>query len=132
MRQAAVRSYRDLIVWQKAVELAVDCYRITYEFPPSETYGLSIQVRRSAVSVAANIAEGHGCKHLGAYLRYLSIAHGSLMEVETHLIIAGRLSYSASARTLLDQTAEIGRMLNGLRGRLVARRASGPTPTPDT
>jgi four helix bundle protein len=119
----SIASYRDLLVWRKAVDLAIECYRVTRHFPASETYGLASQLRRSAVSVAANIAEGHGGKHLGSYLRHLAFAHGSLMEVETHLIIAARLSYLDSAQTLLSATAEIGRMLNGLRTQLSARRA---------
>ncbi len=118
-----IRSYRDLLVWQKAVDLAVECYRISRTFPRSEVYGLASQIQRAAVSISANIAEGHGREHLGDYLRYLSIANGSLMEVETHLLIANRLTYVSSRETgsLLVRTSEIGRMLNGLVRRLSER-----------
>ena len=80
-----IRSYRDLLVWQKEMDLVVESYRIAALLPKSETYGFAIQIQRSAVSVPANIAEGHGRDHLGDYLRHLSIANGSLMELETPL-----------------------------------------------
>ena len=119
----AIRSYRDLKVWQKSVDLAVACYELSRRFPTSETYGLTAQLRRSAVSVAANIAEGHGREHLGDYLRHLSVATGSLMELETHLLIAGRLSYVEEKRLgeMFDRSGEISRMLSGLTTRLRAR-----------
>ncbi len=83
-----VRSYRDLKVWEKAMDLVVESYRLTQLFPRGETYGLTAQIQRAAVSIPANIAEGHGRDHLGNYLRHLSVANGSLMELETHLLIA--------------------------------------------
>src|SRR6185295_6250678 len=106
-----IKSYRDLKVWQKAVDLAVECYRLTSRFPRSEMYGLTTQIQRSAVSVPANIAEGHGREHLGDYLHHLSTANGSLMELETHLLIAVRLTYlrSEDLKPVLLQTAEVGR-----------------------
>ena len=111
-----IRSYRDLKVWQKAVDLAVDCYRLSHRLPRSETYGLSSQIQRSATSIPANIAEGHGRKHLGDYLHHLSMANGSLMELETHLLIAARLMFLGSddLKPAFLQTAEVGRMLSGL------------------
>src|SRR5438552_2056356 len=113
---ARIRSYRDLIVWQKAVDFAVGCYRICRTFPRNEIYGLASQIQRAAVSIPANIAEGHGRDHLGDYLHHLSVANGSLMELETHLLLLPRLSYVSSnelerAFTLTD---EIGKMLSGL------------------
>ena len=100
-------------------------------------YGLVSQIRRAAVSVPANIAEGHGREHLGDYLRFLSAAKGSLMELQTHVIIAGRLEYFSPAETqrALSVTADIGRMLSGLIARLKSRAEhagrTGPrTPTP--
>ncbi len=134
MVKIAVQSYRDLLVWQKSVELAIGCYRAIKSFPASELSGLTSQIQRAAVSVAANIAEGHGRKSLGEYLHQLSIARGSLMELETHLIIAARLSYLRSPKTLLDDTAEVGRMLNGLIAHLKKRVAGSPLQllTPDT
>lgn len=123
-----IKSYRDLKVWQKAVDLAVDCYRLTGRFPRSEMYGLTSQIQRSAVSVPANIAEGHGRDHLGDYLHHLSTANGSLMELETHLLIAVRLTYlrSEDLKPVLLQTAEVGRMLNGLTSKLKSSKISRP------
>src|SRR5918996_1693760 len=115
-QKKSVRGYRDLQVWRLAIDLVVDAYRLTKGFPKHETYGLTVQLRRAAVSVPANIAEGHGREHLGDYLRHLSYANGSLMELETHCIIAARLEYlpRSDARALLGRTAELGRMLAGL------------------
>lgn len=83
-----VQCYRDLLVWQKAMEVVLACYRLSETFPKTETFGLASQLRRAAVSIPANIAEGHGREHLGDYLHHLSIANGSLMEAETHLLLA--------------------------------------------
>lgn len=106
------------------MDLVVEAYRLTKGFPKHETYGLASQLRKAAVSVPANIAEGHGREHLGDYLRHLSIANGSLMEVETHCIIALRLEYlsRSDARALLHRTRELGRMLAGLVRALKRRR----------
>lgn len=111
-----IRSYRDLKVWRRAVALTTACYRLTTGFPKHETYGLTVQIRRSAVSVASNIAEGHGRRRTRDYLRFLSIANGSLMELETQLVIAGNLKYVApdAGRRLLARSMEVGRMLAGL------------------
>jgi four helix bundle protein len=111
-----IQSYRDLLVWQKAMELVVECYRLSDLFPKTETYGLASQLRRAAGSIPANIAEGQGREHLGDYLHHLSIANGSLMEVETHLLLAEKLSFLTSQQTndALSATAEVSRMLSGL------------------
>jgi four helix bundle protein len=116
----SVRSYRDLLVWQRAMDLVVESYQVGKLFPKSETYGLTGQLQRAAVSIAANIAEGHGREHLGDYLHHLSIATGSVMEVETHLLIAQRLSYvgDADVKPALEMSAEVSRMLSGLTKRL--------------
>jgi len=118
-----VKSYRDLLVWQRAVDLVADCYQLTKQLPKSETYGLAGQMQRAAVSIPANIAEGHGREHIGDYLRHLSIANGSLMELETHILIAQRLSYvaPADAERLLDECGELSPMLSGLTKRLRAK-----------
>jgi four helix bundle protein len=112
----SIRSYRDLDVWQKAMDLVVNCYNIENQFPKAEAYGLTSQLQRAAVSVPANIAEGHGRSHTKEFLNHLSMAYGSLMEVETHLQIASRLRYidRPSLEKLLEKSGEIGRMLNGL------------------
>lgn len=118
-----VKSYRDLLVWQKAVDLVARCYELTKQLPKSETYGLMSQMQRAAVSIPANIAEEHGREHLGDYLHHLSIANGSLMELETHLLIAERLKYLARAdvECLLGDCGEVSRMLSGLTKNLRAR-----------
>src|SRR5215813_3468593 len=120
----AIKSYRDLLVWQKAMNLVVESYRLTNQLPKSETYGLTSQIQRAAVSIPANIAEGHGREHLGDYLRHLSIANGSLMELETELLAAQRVGY-VSGDILVKPLAlagEVGRMLAGLTRSLRWRR----------
>ena len=112
-----IKSYRDLEVWQKAMDLVVTCYNITRKFPKHEIYVLVSQLQRAAISVPSNIAEGRHRKHSREFLQHMSIAYASLAEVETHILIAGRLDYidENQVNSILDQTAEIGRMLNGLR-----------------
>jgi len=111
-----VQSYRDLIAWQKAMDLVKMVYRASREWPKEERYGLTNQARRAAVSVPANVAEGKGRSGSKEFLHHLSIAHGSLCEVETHLTIARRLSYldDAALQALDRQSAEVGRLLQGL------------------
>jgi four helix bundle protein len=84
----SVKNYRELVVWQKAMGLAKLCYQVTKRFPKEEMFGMTSQIRRSAASIPANIAEGHGRTHTKDYLHFLSIAKGSLAEVETHLILS--------------------------------------------
>ena len=112
-----IKSYRDLEVWQKAMDLVVICYQMTKKFPKNEIYGLASQLQRAAVSIPANIAEGRQRQHSKEFLQHLSIAYGSLAEVETHVQIAGRLNYINENQIdkMLNKAAEIGRMLNGLR-----------------
>jgi four helix bundle protein len=112
-----VRSYRDLKVWHKAMDLAVESYRLSKLLPRDEVYGLVGQIRRAAVSLPANIAEGHGRDHLGDYLHHLSVVNGSLMELETHLLIAKRLGYFTEdpLESVFKLTSEVGRMLSGLK-----------------
>jgi four helix bundle protein len=109
-------SYRDLQVWQKSIRLVTDIYKATDSFPAREMYGLTSQVRRAAVSVASNIAEGQGRRSKQEFRQFLSHARGSLMEVETQVVIAQELHYLSEEATarLLDSSAEVGRMLNGL------------------
>lgn len=92
-----IKSHRDLIVWQKSMDLVVAVYRATDAFPKSETYGLTSQIRRAAASIPANIAEGQGRRLSGEYLQFLANARGSLLELDTHLEIAHRLE-------ILDQS----------------------------
>ena len=111
-----VRSYRDLRVWQKGMDLAAEVYRLSRSWPKEELYGLTSQVRRSAASVPANIAEGYGRQSPASYGQFLKIARGSLKELETHLVLAERVGLSAqgSCRDALDQADDLGRMLGGL------------------
>lgn len=113
----AGQSYRDLDVWQEAMDLVVACYRITDVFPKREMYGLGSQLQRAVVSIPANIAEGQGRQHSKEFLQYIAIAYGSLAEVETHIQIANRLNYidKTIETKLLEKAGRIGRMLNGLR-----------------
>jgi len=125
----ALRSYRELKVWQAGVRLVTLSYRITRRFPKPELYGLTSQIRRSAVSIPANIAEGYGRSHRGDYLRYLSVANGSLKELETEMLIAGELGYvpPEEASRFCERAEELGRMLGSLRRSLSDRRLH-PTP----
>jgi four helix bundle protein len=84
------RSYRDLLVWQRGVALALDCYRFSKKLPKEEMYGLTSQIRRASVSIPANIAEGHGRELTGSFVHHLRIAQGSLKELETELLILRR------------------------------------------
>lgn len=108
--------YFELIVWQKAMDFVELVYQIVLNFPSSEKYGLVSQLQRAAVSIPSNIAEGHGRKSTAIYLNHLSIAFGSLMEVETQLQIACRLKYFGSEKLneYLIKSEEIGKMLNSL------------------
>ena len=98
-----VNSYRDLRVWQKAMDLVLSNYEVAKQFPQSELYGLMSQIQKAAGSIPANSAEGHGREHLGDYLHHLSMANGSLMELETHFLIAGRLGYLNAEPGRFDQ-----------------------------
>lgn len=105
-----VRDHRDLRAWQTAVDLGIQCYRLSAGFPREERYGLTAQIRGAAVSVASNIAEGNGRITTGEYLNQLSSARGSLREVDTHLEFALRLAYAppnaiAQVRSLVDVDA---------------------------
>jgi four helix bundle protein len=112
----ASRNYRDLIAWQKALDLVEAVYRVSRMFPKEETYGLCSQIRRAAVSVPSNIAEGEGRGSPKELVQFLRFAHGSLREVETQALIAERLSYIGRDETaaLLDLAAEVGRLATGL------------------
>lgn len=108
-----IGGYRDLLVWQRAMDLAEATYLLTTQFPRDEQFGLTAQARRAAVSVAANIAEGYGRGTRPAYTSFVRIAQGSLKELETHLILAERIGACppGSAEPLLAEADELGRML---------------------
>lgn len=106
-----VRKYSDLVAWQKAMDLVQTIYKATGQSPKEEVYGLTSQIRRAAVSVPSNIAEGQGRKSTKEFMHHLSIAYGSLMEVETQILIAQRLDYikPLQAEALLECASEVGR-----------------------
>jgi four helix bundle protein len=109
-----IKTFRDLIAWQKAMELAKRVYRATCEMPATERFGLMSQMRRAAVSVPSNIAEGHGRQSLTDYLRFLKTARGSLMELQTQLILAEELKFIPASEELNRLQAETDRVLQGL------------------
>lgn len=111
-----MQSYRELVAWRKAMDLVARVYEATRQWPREELYGLTNQVRRAAVSIPANIAEGQGCNSPRDFSRFFAIANGSLLEVETHLLIAQRLGYASTETVegLLQQATETGRLINGL------------------
>ena len=115
--------YSDLHVWQKSMDLVVEIYRLSREFPVEERFALANQIQRAAVSVPSDIAEGHGRKSTKSFFYLLSLANGSLMEVETQIQIAQCLGYvrEDTVTALLAKTGEIGRMLNGLQSSLEAK-----------
>ena len=114
--RASIESHRDLVVWQKSMDLAVAAYRFTDAFPVHERYGLTSQLRRSAASVPANIAEGYGRESAGAYAQQLRVAQGSLKEFETHVGLAPRVGMidESILSSVLKSSEEVGKMLRSL------------------
>ena len=112
----SIQSYRDLRVWQLAMDPAAASYKATARFPADERYGLTTQIRRAAASVPANIAEGYGRESKGAYIQQLRVAQGPLKELETHLILAARVGIAnePEMQPLTSKADDIGRMLRSL------------------
>src|SRR5262245_50443762 len=112
-----IQSYRDLEVWQFAMKLAERWYQITRTFPNDELFGLTSQIRRAAVSIPANIAEGQGRSHTKEFLHFLGVARGSLRELETHLLLSCRIGLISNEQLapVLDIATSISRMLTRLR-----------------
>ena len=121
-----ITSYRDLIVWQQAMALAASCYKATKSFPASEVYGMTSQIRRSAASIPANIAEGNGRENTGAYIHSLRIAQGSLKELETHVLLAEtvELMQKPNAEQLLEACESVGKLPRALIRSLQEKLAS--------
>lgn len=124
MQMGPVRHYRDLVVWQQSLNLVSETYRITQTFPSDERFGLTAQIRRAAVSVPSNIAEGQGRCSTGEFRQFLGNARGSLLELETQLLIAHKLGYllTAESAAVGRHIEKIGRMLNALLNSLTDRR----------
>lgn len=119
-------SFKDLIVWQKSILLVKQIYSLSNTFPGEEKFGLVSQIRRAAVSIPSNIAEGQARRTTGDYIRFVSTAEGSLAEVETQLIIAVELTYCSNVDTgeCFALITEVRKMLNGLRRSLIAKSSS--------
>ena len=111
-----LKNYKELTVWQKAYYLCLDIYKITKSFPMEEKYGLTSQVRRAAVSVPSNIAEGYGRKSTKEYLQLLYVAYGSICELETQILLSGDLKYieTGDLERLQQETGDVERMLKAL------------------
>lgn len=111
-----IRNFMDLIAWQKAMALAEAVYRISAALPTDERFGLTAQMRRAAVGIPSNIAEGQGRRTDGEFLNLISVAHGSVRELETQLMLCERLGFldGKGVGSVLKQTAEVGRLINGL------------------
>jgi len=120
MHPPEVRTFRDLEVWSDAIDLVVDCYKLTERFPSSERYGLVSQIRRSATSIPSNVTEGHARRTRRAYLNHVNIALGSEAELETHVLVAVRLGFCTDdqVRELCERRARVGRRLTSLAGSL--------------
>jgi four helix bundle protein len=116
LNDQSINSYRDLRIWQDAIALAETCYRLTGQFPRDELFGLTSQIRRAAASISANIAEGHGRENTGSFIQSLRIAQGSLKELETHLILAERISILAKSdlEAVLGRCENLGKMVRAL------------------
>lgn len=118
-----LQSYKELEVWQLAMDLAEQCYTVTRNYPKEELFGMTSQIRRAAASIPANIAEGQGRDYTKEFLNHLSMARGSLMELETHLLLSQRVSLlnKETLEPLLALADRISRMLSGLRKALEKR-----------
>jgi four helix bundle protein len=124
-RNNGAQSYHDLLVWQKSMALAKVIYKITADFPSEEKFGLISQMRRAAVSIPSNIAEGQARNTTGEFVQFISHAEGSLAELDTQLTLAVELNFTTpiKAKLCMDAIAELRRMLNGLR-----RAVTGQSP----
>ena len=120
---ARIRTFKDLVVWQKAMELSVQIYHLTKKYPTDEKFGLTVETRKTSRSIPYNIAEGHKRSTTADYIRFLGIAAGSASELETQLLLACRLCYlqEDSAHGVLALHAEVERMLDSLIRSLKAR-----------
>ena len=113
---ARINSYRDLRAWKEAMAIASACYVLTKAFPKQEIYGMTAQIRRAAVSIAANVAEGHGGESTGSFVQFLRVSQGSLKELETHLLLARQVQVAKpeAVEPILVRCESLGRMLRRL------------------
>ena len=108
-----IRTFKDLMVWQKSYQLALDIYKISKNFPSEEKFGLTSQIRRAAISVPSNIAEGYARRYIKSYISFLKISHGSIAEVETQILISKDLGYTKeeTLKKIIIKCTEIQKML---------------------
>ncbi len=125
-----IKTFRDLLAWQKAMQLVTDVYRASRPFPKEELYGLTAQLRRAAVSIPSNLAEGYARRSRAEYSRFVQIALGSLYELQTQLEIAANLGYLERSRfdDLYEKSREIERMLSSLHQKLAKPRTPHSAP----
>ncbi len=125
------QSFKDLVVWQKAIQLTVEVYKLTAKFPEAEKFGLTAQMRRAAVSVASNISEGYGRATMGEYLQFVGHARGSCSELETQMVIAKALGIvnSATLESSENLCSDVGRLLGALMKSLRARKGKSLSPS---
>ena len=118
------QSFRDLVVWQKAIDLTVEVFKLTSKFPAEERFGLTNQMRRASVSIASNISEGYGRATKGEYVQFLGHARGSCSELETQIVIAKKLGFGTPANLETSDSLcnEVGKMLGGLMKSIRARQ----------
>jgi four helix bundle protein len=123
------KNYKDLLVWQKAIDLAPSVYRLIRKLPKEETFALGAQLRRAVISVPSNIAEGQARGHRKEFLQHLNIAKGSLAETHTQLIVAQRLDYltAAEIEQIETEIGEVARLLHGLIRKLETTNHEPPT-----
>jgi four helix bundle protein len=126
----SVQKYTELVAWQKAMTLVQEVYQVAQRLPAEERFGLAAQLRKAAVSIPANIAEGQGRKSSSEFRYHLSVAIGSLHELETEVMVAGRLSYAEESEVaaLLEHSGEVGRLVHGLYRSLPKRRVTDHRP----
>jgi four helix bundle protein len=122
MNPNTTRSYKDLVVWQKGIALAKLVYQVTRAFPSEEKFGLVAQMRRAAVSIPSNIAEGQARHTTGEFIQFISHAEGSVAELDTQLILSMELKFFRNADSEFELISELRRMLNVLRRKLAARQ----------
>jgi len=113
-----IKTYKDLIVWQKSIALVSDVYKLVRSFPDDEKYGLTSQIKRSSVSVPSNIAEGYGRSSRRNYIQFLRISRGSLFELETQIVIGKKLNFINNSEEIDNTITEISKMLNSLINKL--------------
>jgi four helix bundle protein len=125
MTEQPINTFRDLRIWRDAMSLAEACYRLTRGFPREEMFGMTSQIRRSAASIPANIAERHGREHTGSFLQHLRIAQGSLKELETHLLLAAPVGIvtDKAIAPCVEQCQSLGKMIRALVRTLQQRQA---------